>query len=148
VTEVIIDFRNYYCSLDEKQKNFSVNCHILCRILVPIINQLEIIDGYYIGINLAKRNEEGNTTISHCNHSWLQTNDGSIIDVYPVGFITMTPILVASKGVMSSFGKSMYVEDPGMLKPFINRDMYRNVEVGRKRLKESIKKTKVRLKND
>ncbi len=143
ITEVIVDLKKYCCELDEKQQNFRLNCHIFCRALESVIQDVKVVDGHYFGINWLENGSK--VSLARCDHSWLKTKDGSIIDIYPVGFIAMAPILVASTGDMARFGKSMYVEDPKITKEVVNRDLYRNVRVIQKHLTESIKITKARF---
>lgn len=142
ISEVMSDFRDYCSVLPVEQQNFSLNCHIICRALEPFIKGVEFVDGYYVGINIKKKTDEEKTSLCHCNHSWLKTSDDAIIDIYPVGFITMCPILVATKGYMASFGASIYLEDPSLAKEIMNRNLWRNTEVIKKHLKESVKITK------
>lgn len=58
-------------------------------------------------------------------HSWLETPDKSIIDAYPVGFMSCNPILVITKGPQSSCGGELYIEDEETIRKFINRRTYR-----------------------
>jgi len=110
------------------------------------VQNVEVVDGLFIGLNIVKKSESGGSSLRHCNHSWLRTADGAIIDIYPVGFITMAPVLVATKGEMSVFSNSMYIEEPEITREVVNRDLYRNVRVIQKHLKESVKITKSRFK--
>jgi len=145
ITELIIDFKKVCRGIEKKQQNLRLNCHVFCRALKPFIQDIKIVDGYFIGINI-DQNTKSKTTLRRCYHSWFQTNDGAIIDIYPVGFITMTPILVASTGSMSVFGRSMYLDEPEVTKDIVNRDLYRNVRVIQKHLKGAVRITKARFK--
>lgn len=55
-----------------------LSCHILTRAVTVAFEELRVQDGYYAG---------------SCEHSWLLTQHGDIIDVYPVGTLG-GPIMV------------------------------------------------------
>ena len=74
------------------------NCHSICRALAIIIPQLKVVDGLFLGLSQKKSSKA-----VRANHSWLLTPDRAIIDPYPVGIISMSPLLVPTKGKYSSF---------------------------------------------
>ena len=62
---------------DEKEDSIELSCFMLAR-AVGTVFLLEYVDGSFLNI---------------FEHSWIQTRNGNIIDVYPVGIIG-GPILV------------------------------------------------------
>jgi hypothetical protein len=60
-------------------KKILVSCHTICRALKPLFPSLKYVYGRYAALY---------------EHSWLETENGSVIDVYPVGSVG-GPILVA-----------------------------------------------------
>ncbi len=64
---------------DEKNRPIVLSCHMLARAIGRVFS-LKVVDGFFT---------------SNCEHSWLLTPEGHIIDVYPVAVLG-GPILVDS----------------------------------------------------
>lgn len=72
-----------------------VSCHILCRAFAVVFPQLKCVDGYFFRIGR--------------EHSWLETPNGCIIDVYPIAMLG-GPILVLKEGFLSLPWGEIYIE--------------------------------------
>lgn len=98
----------------KKYNSLQYRCHSLSRAICSNIKGLELRDGSYLGL-LAKRNDPRSKQItyqiSHCDHSWLTTKQGTIIDPYPVGCLNISPLVVPKTPRYASFGYSLYVEN-------------------------------------
>jgi hypothetical protein len=91
-----------------------------------VIPKLKCIHGFLVGLRRKdKVNDDIKFMTEYTYHSWLKTPDGSIIDPYPVGFISCNPVLVITTGPQSSCGGELYIEHEDTIKKFINRKMYR-----------------------
>lgn len=66
---------------DRSGREMPIFCHVLTRALASIFKTLSVKDGF-IGVG------------SHYEHSWLETNSGSIIDPYPFAAVG-GPIILA-----------------------------------------------------
>lgn len=91
--------------LDEHFKktnnNKGYNCHVFARAFARMFNEsLQVVDGYYIEPELKVEklpNKSGlNVTLDGgliYDHSWLKTKNGSIMDIYPMGLFTSSPLM-------------------------------------------------------
>src|SRR3989338_7413313 len=78
----------------------SFECHSICRAVASKVTKLKVVDGKYVGVR-QRRNRKKKTCrlyLRYATHSWLVTPSGSIIDPYPVGFLTPNPVLMVGKG--------------------------------------------------
>lgn len=80
---------------DENGYPVLVSCHMLCRAFAVVFPQLKCADGYFY-----KKGYE---------HSWLETPNGCIIDVYPIAVLG-GPILVLKEGFLLSLWGRIYIE--------------------------------------
>lgn len=111
-----------------EQKPVHYNCHVICRALANKFPLLRVEDGGYLG--LEKDPNSAKFTIHRCRHSWLITPDDALIDPHPVGYVSLSPLLVPPPGKGNCiFGRSMYFLDPKVRPFYLNRDMMRNVRV-------------------
>jgi hypothetical protein len=75
----------------------AVNCHSVTRFISLLFQELKVIDGTLVGLEINL--DAGQVKTKKTNHSWLETPDGNIIDPYPMGVIATTgAILVPSSG--------------------------------------------------
>lgn len=116
-------------TLSEKAlAKFTVGCHTICRALQMVIGKdsVTVVDGFYLGIDT--KNDAGEIQLFQCDHSWLLTSNGAIIDPHPtglVGIMPLCPILVVDKGPRRVFGGNHYVSDPSVTAKFSDRATWR-----------------------
>lgn len=69
-----------------------------------------------------------NITPYVCSHSWNVTKNGTIIDVYPVGFVSTTPIMIPATGTKySGFMADQYIQDDKTTEEVSGPELYRQV---------------------
>lgn len=91
-------------------ERYKYNCHTLSRAIAGALQEATVVSGHLLGLEQVK--QQG-FAIRYCNHSWIKTPDGAIIDPYPVGCINLQPMLIPAKpNIYSPFGRCMYVESP------------------------------------
>ncbi len=114
VTKLLLDFTTESVNIpDDKLPSF--NCHSICRVIVAYIKDLVVIDGNFLGL----RRLDGcqpRFDVVITRHSWLKTQDESIIDPYPVGCMTEGPLLIPGCGKYTPFGSELYMPNPNILK--------------------------------
>jgi hypothetical protein len=88
----------------------SLNCHSMVRMMSILFDELTVIDGTLIGLEVDV--EAGKVKTKKTNHSWLETPDGNIIDPYPMGIIATTcAILIpTSKTQYTIHAGNLYVK--------------------------------------
>lgn len=95
-----------------KEKNAKYNlrfeCHSICRAFHIHLPELTVVDGNFFGIE--KKDDAIYLQLN--DHSWLLTPDGAIIDPYPVGFLTIGPMMTVRSGIAANFGGNMYQPNP------------------------------------
>ncbi len=139
VIKLVHQFMGYAENLPEKV-GITYNCHSVCRAIVATIPGLKLVDGRVVGMDLKTTKDSktiGKCTFHGCDHSWLVTRKGSIIDPYPVGFITANPIIVVNSRY-NFFFRSLYIPDPAITKKINTPEMRREVVA----LKGLIRKSK------
>ena len=107
---------------------FQINCHSLSRVIAAHLSSLKVVTGYFLGLDPLSQHGEKRVKIRNCEHSWLVTPDGAIIDPYPVGVIALCPLLIPTRGEYRVFAASQYYHDSETHLP-INRKAYREVQV-------------------
>ncbi|TAK57591.1 hypothetical protein EPO17_01585 [Patescibacteria group bacterium] len=116
-------------TLSEKASSqFTVGCHTVCRALQQVIgkDRITVVDGFYLGLDT--KNDAGEIQLFQCEHSWLLTSSGAIIDPHPtglVGIMPLCPILVVNKGPRRVFGGNHYISDPSVTAKLGNRATWR-----------------------
>lgn len=98
-------------------------CHSISRVISMLIPDLKCIDGSYVGLLKNDPNHRYKFQPVLCNHSWLVTPQGAIIDPYPVGLIALNAILVVSSGEYQPYGSGKYIEEKEKTKNFITRSV-------------------------
>ncbi|HEY0908172.1 MAG TPA: hypothetical protein VGE35_02370 [Candidatus Paceibacterota bacterium] len=95
-----------------------------------------VVDGFFLGMSVG---EDRKTSLETCHHSWLQTRDGSIIDLCPVGTLTASPLLVATKGPRAPFMCWHYHETGTLPERFTPEEMWsRSLEYYRLMMLDSV----------
>ena len=105
--------------------NIVVECHSICRAISHLLPLLKVVDGKYIGMMFPEIDGKTQIQFAECDHSWLVTPDGSILDPYPVGVFTVAPLLVISSGKYQPFGKNMYMPHAKTTNEVITRKVWR-----------------------
>ncbi len=119
--------------LSEKAlSQFTVGCHTVCRALQQVIgkDRVTVVDGFYLGIDT--KSDASEIHLFQCQHSWLLTSCGAIIDPYPtglVGIMPLCPLLVVDRGPRRVFGGNHYVSDPSVSTKLANRAIWRESSV-------------------
>jgi hypothetical protein len=115
VMMLMFSVEKYVASVERKDRS-SFECHSIARAIAMTVKKLKVVDGYYLGIrevNYATKSAK----VAFCDHLWLSTPDGNIIGPYAVGFVSITPVLVANlSGPYSPFGGGLYVSAPEITK--------------------------------
>ncbi len=83
ISDVVNQLPEIDLGVDEYGRKIELSCHVLVRAIAKVFS-LKYEDGYYN---------------PHFSHSWIRTDGGHIIDVYPVAVIG-GPILIA-EGISS-----------------------------------------------
>lgn len=104
-------------------------CHATCRAIALHIRELKVADGHYVGVSRKRRKDKVDARLRYCDHSWLVTPSGSIIDPYPVGFLALNPILVVTRGIYKNFGGGLYWPDKRVTERIFTRDLCKRVEI-------------------
>ena len=109
-------------------KHLTFECHSICRAISMALPKLKCIDGSYAGL---ERIPAAGVVfeLQYTDHSWLLTPDGAIIDPYPVGYISVNPVIVVTKGQYSPFGGKLYVEDSRITTKVSARKLWRKSQV-------------------
>ncbi len=98
-----------------------LHCHSISRAISQNVKHVQCVDGYMLGL---QPNESGQLLLVRALHSWLVTNDNTIIDPYPVGYVTPCPVL-AGKGKYAAFGCVMYQSNKDVTKKILTPKMLR-----------------------
>lgn len=140
VVEFVMEKTHNYMNLHDTivQNSFKFVCHPTCRSLAKVLPKLRLVDGSYLGSVAVGSPFE--RKLAACRHSWLETPDGAIIDVCPVG-ITNGPILVIGKGPWEDFGRGQYVENWGTTALVSDRTLWRKTRVYTRMMREAIRLT-------
>jgi hypothetical protein len=133
VVELVMNFQTEE-ELLKKEERVLVDCHVFARAIAFHIRELKAVDGYYIGFNSPGKEY----SLTHTEHSWLMTPDGCIIEVYALGFLSVTPVLVPTSGKLTHAQAHAYKTDVKLA-----RDVARKVMTLSAKTKLSI--TKKRL---
>ena len=130
-----------YARKNPARKNLDFECHSVCRAIAMVMPLLKVVDGQYLGAE-SKACEGGffKAKLFTCEHSWLITPSGSIIDPYPVAIFSAVPILILNRGEYRHYGGGHYVENFSITRKISDRKMYRKSFVLARMLKE-IKET-------
>ena len=110
VTDMCLETKTYVLSLAKsaRKKLPLFECHTICRAIAGHIPNLKVVDGYYVGVSQTIGKNKATVYLRHCAHSWLVTPSGSIIDPYPVGFLSANAVLVVNRGRYKNFGGNLY----------------------------------------
>ncbi len=86
--------------------NWSPNCHVFSRGFKLILPHLTLRSGRYYGHT---KLDDGRRKLFHTEHSWFETPDGSILDMFPVQANSLSQILlIATRGKYASCGGNLY----------------------------------------
>lgn len=84
------------------------NCHIVAGSYVDILNSsghyVDLCHGLILGIS-----DEGKPV--NCYHSWIETSDKSVIEVWPVGALFACPMIYPRGSKRSPFGANLYLKN-------------------------------------
>lgn len=111
----------------EHVDRLNFECHSISLAISRIIPQLTCIHGLLIGMVKSEcpDTKEQILRFAPTIHSWLLTPDGSVIDAYPVGFMSCNPVLVITRGQPSYSGGMFYKPDKNVGPKYITREIYR-----------------------
>jgi hypothetical protein len=73
--------------------------------------------------------EDKKLKLAEMNHSWFVTKWGNILDPYPIGLMSVAPILVANKGMLQEFTGSRYMPSDTVTRKVSTRDVWRQARV-------------------
>lgn len=105
-----------FATVDYVQKNplkkpMVFECHVIARAIALALPRLKLVNGFYLGFKKRKRAGRAFYQFVKCEHSWLVTPTGTIIDPYPVGYLTIDVIMVATRGPLKVYGGNQYLQD-------------------------------------
>ncbi|MEN9647267.1 MAG: hypothetical protein RLY57_71 [Candidatus Parcubacteria bacterium] len=110
-------------------KKLSFECHSICRALAKVIPELTLVDGHYLGLRIVNEEGEKRVQVGTATHSWFCTPDDSIIDPYPVGYLTPSPVLVVNRGPYKPFGGDHYIPLASVTREISNRELFRKTQI-------------------
>lgn len=106
------------------KRRIRYECHSICQAVKWAVPELTLTHGRYLGIDLFKKEENYEYDIRNCRHSWLKTPDDTIIDPYPVGFLTVNPVIIG-KSDFGCFGRAFYFEQPDVIREIKYREIWK-----------------------
>ena len=83
------------------------NCHVIASAYVDLL----VMDGH--DVTLCHGIIPGVTdkgTGNMCEHSWIETSDGSIIEAWPIGALFACPLIYPKGSLRSPFGANLYIK--------------------------------------
>ncbi len=95
---------------ESKSFNLTYRCHSLCKFVAAHVPTVECVDGVYLGLKVVG-SVDGTGEIlelTECDHSWLTSSDGTIFDPYPVGLITLNPVIIPWNEVYRHHAYQLY----------------------------------------
>ncbi len=121
---------------DEELKKTVFNCHSICRGLCLHIQDgsIRCVDGLFLGAKISRNGKSA--TMTNCDHSWLVTRNGNILDPYPVAIMSIAPILLITKGTYKYYGGGRYLHDAEVTKRIETSEVLRKAEVLNKAFKD------------
>lgn len=108
--------------------NLRYECHSICLALKRAIPELTLVHGCYLGLEITKKPEQFEYDVRNCRHSWLTTSDGAIIDPYPVGVLTVNPLIIGNSDY-NLFGRAFYYEQPTVVREINYRKVWRQADL-------------------
>ena len=121
INEIFFKMQDIFSSQKTQPRfSYSFRCHSICRALAwKFKGRVSLVDGHFLSIKI-----QGNSfEIISCRHSWLLTENGSIIDPYPIGMIVMSPILFVKSGSYKEFSEGHYFPDKKVLEEVAQKDI-------------------------
>jgi hypothetical protein len=104
--------RVYASKTTDEVKNMDFECHSIATVLAMVVPELKVVHGVYVGIKILK---DKSYQLITCDHSWLVTPDGAILDPYPVGYsVLIEVVLVPTQGEYIHYGAVNYVPQKGI----------------------------------
>jgi hypothetical protein len=105
-------------------------CHPTARMLAFYMKNLKLVDGWFLGLKFKKR-PDGKTvySVKGCQHSWLVTPDGTILDPCPIGFKQGGALLVVSRGKHVCYGSNLYLPDSAVTKKIEGKELSRQTKL-------------------
>jgi len=102
-------------------------CHSISMAIAQIIPELRCVHGLQVGIKSITEVGVVKAKLApvYYYHSWLETPDESIIDAYPIGFMSLDPALIITKGPQRPAGGGMYIKDEQTIRDRIGAKMFR-----------------------
>ncbi len=136
VGELLNTLAEYCVRERDNIPDIKYECHSICRGLALSLPELTLVDGLYFGVDITVVNGEHTFDPKLCDHSWLTTPSGSIIDPYPVSIIACGPLLVVTKGNHCRWGGQLYIPSSEVTRRIATADMAKRSEI----IAETIKK--------
>lgn len=122
VTELLMiyaDFMAAHKDLNDPKPN----CHAICRALAKHVRGIKVVDGNFIGLKQQKKKGQTYFKLRFAAHSWLVTPSGTIIDPYPVGFMSVNPVMVVTRGEYKPFGHGAYMPDKSTTRTHVTQEV-------------------------
>lgn len=130
VAELLIGVNEFVGRMNPKKKeSFGEECHSVCRAIAMNVKRLKVVDGYMVGAEQTIAPEGTCIAAKLCDHSWLTTPSGTIIDPYPVGILCGTPLLVCTRGKYAKFASGLYIPNNEVTGRVSGKKMYRKSAV-------------------
>ncbi len=127
----MINIRKYmgrYIKNNPQYEHIRYCCHSTCRAFSKIMPELKVIDGHYMGISREESGDQVKIGHTFCDHSWLETPDGAIIDPCPIGVITWDVLLIPKKGDWLAYGNWNYIPDNDITKRILNEELNQDTQ--------------------
>ena len=111
VTELVMPVNEYAKKFFKRPDSIDFECHSVCRAIATLLNTVKVVDGHLLGITQKEDEASFHFSLKFCDHSWLVTKSGTIIDPYPMGILCGTPLLICTRGKYASCAAGHYVKD-------------------------------------
>ncbi len=121
---------DYMSNHREETEKHIFECHAISMAVNLVMPELKLEHGRVWGISPLTKG--GRRHLRSCDHSWLRTPDGAIIDCYPPGFLVLDPVLIpvpVGDGPYTAYAANMYEVDEGSLAHLNWLDIKRRAEV-------------------
>jgi hypothetical protein len=107
-----------------KTVDLPFNCHSICRFISAHVSEVAVVDGYYLGLGTIGSYDSVAELleITTCAHSWLTAPDGTIFDPYPVGMITLDPLVIPWNKEYRNYSYQLYRAQSGIVSDEMKRD--------------------------
>lgn len=127
--ELMWSARSVYKKATGKRMDVVFECHTICRALAQEIGDgsVKYVDGNLLGLDISA--DGARAQITFCAHSWLITESGCIIDPYPMGIMSVNPLIIVPGGTYHHYAAASYRPDPSVTQKVSGQALWRKVRI-------------------